>query len=136
MYRRNLEWQVTEAPSRDYFPRPQYLHVLSIDGRFSIRALVVSEYSGFDRYKNAWYTHRYWWEGDPMSIIRDVEVLGTEFPLGCEYEKAGFDFERGHMCAKYGIVHTELVRACIEHWSHRRRFRPKKKLQPGNPISN
>ncbi len=127
MHRRDMEWQVTEAPPQDHFPRPQYLHVRSIDEKFSIRAMVVSEYTGFDWYKNEWHTHRYSLDGDPMSFIQNVEVLGIEFPLGCEYSKAGFLVGGGgHMSARYGIIHTELVRSCVEQWSHRRRFRDKK----------
>jgi hypothetical protein len=130
MYRRDLEWQVTET-------KPRYLHVRSLDGKFSIRALVMSEYTSFDWYKNEWYTERYSWEGDPMSVIKDVEVLGVEFPLGCEYSKAGFLVGgTGQRMARYGIIHTELVRSCVEQWSNRRRFRDKKPPKSKNPISN
>jgi hypothetical protein len=59
MYRRSLEWQVIGDS-------PRYLHVRSLDGKFSIRAMVVDEYTRFHWETNQSFTFRYFWEGDPM----------------------------------------------------------------------
>jgi hypothetical protein len=119
MYYRELEWQVTEGS-------PRHLHVRSLDGKFSVRAKVTDEYTTAGLYGQASATYRRFWEGNPMAVITNIEVLGVEFPLGCEYAKAGFTVGgRGISLARYGIIHTELVRSCIEQWSHRRRFRHK-----------
>jgi hypothetical protein len=66
-----------------------------------IRAVVSDEYTRFDWKTNSSTNFRRFWEGDPMAVIQDVEILGVEFPLGREYAKASFDFGgRGHMFAR------------------------------------
>jgi len=104
---RALEWGITESP--------RYLHVRSADGRFAIRSRIIDDAYTIRAGENA------------VSIVTTPNVLGAEFPLGEEYSKAGFRLGGdGAIFAMYGIIHTDLVRSCIERWSHRKQFRNKR----------
>lgn len=59
-----------------------------------------------------------------LSAIAEPVVLGSEFPLGCPAPASPFVLSgRWFEVAKYGIIHTELVRSLVGRWSHRRRYR-------------
>jgi hypothetical protein len=59
-----------------------------------------------------------------LSLIANPVVLGTEFPLGCPSSESPFELpDQGFEVAKYGIIHTELVRSLVGRWAHRRRYR-------------
>jgi hypothetical protein len=100
-----LEWRVSDGS-------PRVLDIRSVDGRFAVQAAVLD-----DAYARE--------QGHiVLSIIDRPVVLGEEFPLGrprSEWpHQVGGD---GAEFARYGIIHTELVRSLLGRWAHRRRHR-------------
>lgn len=113
MHGRDLEWQVSDTPSRQ-------LHVRSRDGRFELRATILDDVFARDNGRIG------------LSLIANPVVVGIEFPLGCPLPESRFQFSnKSFEVAKYGIIHTELVRSLIGRWTNRRRHRLPQRVEIG-----
>jgi hypothetical protein len=112
---RDLEWEVTGTA-------PRYLHIRSRDGRFAVRATILDDVFARDNGRIV------------LSLISTPVVVGAEFPLGrpageWPFQLGGDGFE----VARYGLIHTELVRSLIGRWAHRRRHRSRGRARQAEP---
>jgi hypothetical protein len=102
---RELEWQVSDGS-------PRRLEIRSLDGRFVVQALVRDDAYARERGKIV------------LSVIDGLVILGEEFPLGRPRAEWPYSLD-GTVAelARYGIIHTDLVRSLLGRWAHRRRHR-------------
>jgi hypothetical protein len=102
---RDLQWRVSDSS-------PRVLEIRSVDGKFAVQAVVRDDAYARDRGK---IVH---------SVIEGLVILGDEFPPGRPRAEWPYALGGGGAeLARYGIIHTELVRSLLGRWAHRRRHR-------------